>query len=160
MSQKDTLDYNEIDLPSLALELAFYAKDELRLYGAAVINLVTVIDREKGEVFIKAGEYATRLSRPPQPKIREAEDQETDYLAMARAKAAKRLRLELGVDIAKPVVRKGEVESRGDSTMQLADAMFLITSFSGAPMPEQDQIVADRGIEIFKFYSAEQVWKE
>lgn len=156
MSQKDALDYNEIDLPGLALELAFYAKDELKFSGAAVINLVTVIDKEKGEVFIKAGEYATRLTRLPQPEIRGAEDQGTDYLAMARAKAAKRLRLELGVDIAGPAVRKGEVEPRGDSAMQLTDAMLLITAFSGAPTPEQDQIVTDRGIQqIFKFYSTE-----
>lgn len=160
MNQKDTLDYNEIDLPSLALELALYAQDKLKFSGAAVINLVTVIDKEKGEVFIKAGEYTTRFSRPPQPEIRGAGDPGTSYLAIARAKATKRLRLELGIDIVKPAVRKGEVEPRGDSALQLTDAMLLITAFSGAPTEEQDQIVTDWGVKVFQAYSAKQVWEE
>ena len=87
MASKDVFGYNGIDLTALASEMALHARDELGFLGAAVINLVTVIDKEKGEISIKPGEHATRLSRPSQPETRGLEDKGTNYLGHGQGKS-------------------------------------------------------------------------
>ena len=139
-------DIKNTDLEQVAQEMALFAKEELHYLGAAVINLVTVLSRETGEVAGISAEYATRLSRKPEPEKRGSSDKGTDYLAMAHGKADKRLRNELGMDTGFPLVRRGEDEATGDSVKWLSDGLLVIAAFSGAPTPEQDQIVTDWGI--------------
>lgn len=156
-----TFEFETVDLQSVAEQMALYAEEELLVTGAAVVNLVSVTNKQRGEVRIKAGEYVTRLSRQPEPENpkRGPDDKGTDYLAYARAKAAKRLRLELGIDTQDPPVRRGEVEVRGDSAEVLVDALWLITAYSGAPTPEQDQLVTQWGVRRFRELAVANVWK-
>lgn len=143
------LNYRDVDYEGLAQEMARYAKDEHRFLGAAVVKLAEVIDLHTNELFLRTGTYVTCLSRRPDMVNKGPEDKGTNYLAMADAKADKRLRQELGLDTEDSFARRGEIEVGGDSVERLADATWIITAFSGAPTPEEDQIVTKWGLRRF-----------
>lgn len=151
------INYADIDLNKVTEAMARYARDELGLLGAAVLELVTIVDKP-GELRIKSAEYTTRLSRPPEPETRGPSDVGTDYLAMAHGKAAKRLRQELRADTQAPAVRRGEPEVDGHDAAWLTDTEFVVTAFSGAPKVEQDEIIAKWGTAKFKELASAQVW--
>lgn len=152
------INYEAIDLNQVVEGMAGYAKNEFNFLGAAVLKLVVIVDRQKGELRIKPAEYTTRFSRSPEPEKRGADDTGTDYLAMADGKAAKRLRKELGIDIIEPETRRGEPEVAGDDATWLTDFQLLVTAFSGAPKPDQDEVIAEWGITKFRELAAAQVW--
>lgn len=151
------VDYSQVDLDQLAQEMATYAKDELGFLGAAVLSLETIVNRDAGEVASKIGEYATRLSRTPS---RGPEDKGTNYVGMAEGKRARRLREELGIDLKEPTPRRGEPEVTGDSAEWLGEVLLVIAAYSGAPKPEQDQIITDWGISKFREHTTKQVKDE
>lgn len=145
----------EVDLQQVAMKTDEFAR-AMGGIGFAVVNLVKIHDFKNGQVAISSGEFGSRFSRPRDPSRDKTDqlDQGTDYAAMARVKATKRIRHYLGLDTDEPSERRGEVNVFGDSLHQINDNTFLVTAYSGFSEQEKDREVAQEGIEVYKDFVA------
>jgi len=125
----------------VAEQTILYA-ESMGVRGAVAVGIATILG--DGNFQLVACELASQLVRT---KLRDEDDKGSDYGAVALAKMMRRARMELEVDT-NPVIRKGEVDFRGDAAFTVNDTVYLVT-FSGHPTEEVDMKLAMDGLLAF-----------
>ena len=125
----------------VAEQTIFYA-ESMGVRGTVAVGIATVLG--DGNFQLAAYELASQFVRT---KLRDEDDKGSNYGSVALAKMMRRARMELEVDT-DPVIRKGEVDFRGDAAFKIGDTVYLVT-YSGHPTVEVDMKLAEDGLLAF-----------